>query len=107
MDCTGLAAVSWHFRFLLLPIPKKLQTDQAGIWRRFRFAVISVARSGCPPAQTDVRTLYTVLKADGFNPVGHEMTGTTARLQTRKPPLSVVIAGRGARGPDCQSVFWG
>ena len=36
---------------------------------------------GVPPAQTDVHTLYTVLKADGFNSVDYDITGTTARLQ--------------------------
>ena len=35
------------FSVSVIADPKKLQTDQAGIWRRFWFAVISVARSGC------------------------------------------------------------
>ena len=54
---------------------------------------------GLPPAQTDVRTLYTVLKADGFNPVGHEMTGTTARLQIEnlRYRSSSQAVGRAAR----------
>ena len=107
MDCTGLAAVSWHFRFLLLPIPKK--TSNGSGWD---LAPLPVRRDlsrplGLPPAQTDVRTLYTVLKADGFNPVGHEMTGTTARLQIENLRYRSSSQAVGARGPDCQSVFWG
>ena len=52
-----------------------------------------------PPAQTDARTLYKVLKADGFNPVGHEITGTTARLQIEnlRYRSSSQAVGRAAR----------